>query len=377
MSSLQAWIRTLGVAGIVVAAAALVLIVLPQLLPPVGPGPSDSPSPPSASLSPAPSPTAPIVREGWTAIRVIEPIPYAEIRGITEGNGFLLAFGRADRNLVGVWRSVDGQTWEAGHVPQLPSELGGAIIDLTTTNDGFIGLAALGLAEGSEQYASAIYTSPDGLDWTAASHPLDGHWLGSALVAVGSRIVVAGGSGVFVSDDGGQSWQPTTDTEALGGQITDLAADGDRLLGVGHVGSIETAQPLLWESRDGGATWERNSLGDAGLPTHLAVGPGSTIVVLGALGQDAVAWLSDGGKWSTTRVTDCCINGATATPTGYVAVGDPVSLGTAYVARSTDARAWNLEAPEVGYLTGVGWTDAAGLLATTRVDTVLGPTPYP
>lgn len=384
------WMPTVAVIAVVVVAAALVLIILPLLPGPVGPGSSDPPSPTAIEQSPAASPSAPIQREGWASIQVAEPNNYAYIVGIENGKGVVLAFGQADVNHAGVWRSVDGQTWEAGSVPELPKEFGGGLNDITVTEDGYLGLVALGQPQGSEQITSALYTSPDGLVWTAASAPVEGNWVGSAVAAVGSRIVVAGGSGafgevsdensgVFVSDDGGKSWQRTTDTAALGGQITDLVADDSRLVAVGYAGTLETAQPLLWVSSDRGSTWERTTLGEEGSPSHVVVGPGGAIVVLGAMGEDAFAWLLDGDTWSSQRVASCCLVGATTTPTGYVVVGFQVGFPSApYVAWSTDGRDWKLgEDPGLGDLTGVGWTEELGLLATTHTSVVLAPAPYP
>lgn len=382
-----AWLPTMAVVAVVAVATAVVISFLPQLPQPVGPNVSVSPSidqSPPSSATRAPS-TTPIQRAGWTSIRVAEPNPYAGIAGIADGEGMVLAFGRADIHRLGVWRSFDGQTWEAGSIPELPTEFGGALVDVAVTEDGFVGLAQLGNPEGSEPYNSALYTSPDGSVWKAASAPVEGNWIGTAIAVVGSRIVVAASTGdygeetgVFVSDDNGASWQRTTDIAALGGQITDLVADGARLVAVGHAGGLGTEQPLLWESTDGGATWNRTRLGDVGRPSDVVVGPGKTIVVFGSLPVDAVVWVLEGDGWTARRVASRCFAGATNTPTGYVAAVLQVQFpSTSYVVRSTDAREWKLEEPGVGVLTGVRWTDDLGLLTSTPLDIVLGPAPYP
>ncbi len=346
----------------------------------VGSSPGASLATPTGSAVQTVIPTAsgPIERQGWTPIQVTEDTGYDKIVGVEGGAQVVVAFGQADRHRLGIWTSSDGRTWQLGKSPELAAEFGGRLVDVAATVDGFVGVAALGLPEGSEQITTAVYTSADGLDWKAAASPVDGDWIASAIEAIGSRIVVAGASGVFISDDAGQSWQRSADQTALGGQITSLFADDQLLLAGGYSGTLGSQQPLLWKSADSGTTWERVSLGKAGSASNIVVGRDGTIVVFGSIGEDAVVWRSDGGVWSSQVLATCCLRGATATPTGYVAVGVPFSGGPQYVAKSTDAKGWALEMPNLDELTGIGWTDRLGLLATTDSgQVVLAPTPYP
>lgn len=346
----------------------------------VGFSPGASPAMPSDSAVETTMPTAsgPIERQGWTPIQVAEDTNYDEIVGIEGRAEVVVAFGQADRHRLGIWISSDGRIWQLAKSPELAAEFGGRMVDVAATVDGFVGVAALGLPEGSEQITSAVYTSADGLEWKAAASPVDGDWIASAIEAIGSRIVVAGGSGVFISDDAGQSWRRSADQQALGGQITSLFADEQLLLASGYSGTLGSEQPLLWKSGDSGTTWERVPLGKAGSASNVVVGRDGTILVFGSIGEDAVVWRSDGGVWSSQALATCCLRGATATPTGYVAAGVPGFGGPAYVARSTDAQGWALEMPDLDKLTGIGWTDRLGLLATTDSgQVVLAPAPYP
>lgn len=338
---------------------------------------STLPSSPTSEI-PTPSASGSIAREGWTPIQVADSNNYAKIVGVEEGLGFVLAFGQADIHRLGVWRSTDGQSWQAGSLPELAAEFGGRLVDIATTPDGFVGVAWLGMPQGSEVITSAVYTSADGLEWKLAQNPVDGNWIGSAVAALGSRIVAGGPSGIFVSDDAGNTWEQTADGSALGGEVTDLMANGKVLVAVGYSGTLAgDNKPLLWTSLDDGKTWDRTELAEEGTASHLVAGAGEAILVFGRLGEDAVVWqLADGG-WSADPIAICCLRGATATSTGYVVVGVPWSGGPGYVATSADAQGWTLEPLDDREVTGIGWSEVLGLLTTTRTAVVLGPTPYP
>ena len=379
--------RTLTLVGLIlvgVLAGLGVAVVLGQRgIPddgPTGASPSASYSssvPPSLTTeTPMPSSSWPIGREDWTPVQVADSNNYAKIVGIADGPGFVLAYGQADIHRLGVWRSTDGHSWQAGSVPELAAEFGGRLVDIATTSDGFVGVAWLGMPQGSEVITSAVYTSADGLEWKLAPSPVEGNWIGSAVAALGSRIVVGGPSGIFVSDDAGNTWEQTADGSALGGEVADLVANGRMLVAVGYAGTLATAKPLEWSSTDDGMTWDRRELGEAGIPSDVVASTDGTIFVFGSIGEDAVVWRMDGGHWVAERIADCCLNGVTATPTGYVLVGYSSSGDPDYVGRSADARQWTLEEPD-SELTAIGWTETLGLLATTRVEVVLAPTPYP
>ena len=238
-----------------------------------------------------------------------------------------------------LWTSQDGLSWTLaathGITPQLP---GDQIFVVTSTVGGFLA-AGQGRASGGNQ--AVIWTSHDGLTWqrmTAAQLALtaSGQTAQSIFFATsrGNDTVISdGGSGVWLSTNGGSSWTPVTVPvdHGAGNQISGVAFDGSGLIAVrpGHsasgaadgiayfspngqgwqyAGTIAAAggwspgvvkgsdyglvvtgqtsgnQIVAYTSTDSGATWlPTASLGDATSESVVSatVAPGSTVVVVG------------------------------------------------------------------------------------------------
>jgi hypothetical protein len=320
-------------------------------------------------------------REGWQEIPVAEANPYASVQGTYSSGGLILAYGRLDRDTLGVWRSSDGRTWEPAGQPPLPTTgTGGSIADIVSIADGFLAVAVLGNPEGSEPYDTGIYRSADGSSWVQEPNPQTGDiWLVHRFAKVGERLIVAGDSGVWISDDDGRTWTPSPANGGLGGSIQDLAYDGDRLVAVGYSGEMFGDKvPVMWTSTNGGASWDRTEIGASGAAYHVLLATDGGPLILGSRETEVTVWRHALGDWADRGIGVCCVTGATSTPTGFVAVGRPYSGGPAYALASEDGDAWIGEDLAFDELRRVSWSSVAQLIATTdSTSVVLGPAPYP
>lgn len=331
---------------------------------------------PSPSNQPSESPRP---RDGWTAVVVAEDNPYATVVDVYDAGDILVAFGQADRDLLGVWLSTDGSSWTAADSSPVPPDgYGGRIVDvLHPSGGGLLALAELGLPEGSEPLGTAMYASQDGNEWRPVGDVPAGVRL-AALATDGDLLFAGGSSGIWYSDDSGATWLQSADAEALGGQVVDIGEHDGGLLAVGFSGTIETQAPVLWASIDDGQAWERTSLGTSGAATDVAATPDGSPVVLGSIEEDAVAWRMDAGQWRSEVLGACCLRDVATTPSGIVGVAIPYNGDEPYVIGSSDGLSWQIDHPGTSPLLGIAWSDRAGLLATSDAgEVVLGPTPYP
>lgn len=98
----------------------------------------------------------------------------------------------------------------------------------------------------------------------------------------------ATGGGVWKSDDAGLSWRPLTDSTAMAGSIGAIAvAPSDPnvvYVGTGEEPPRGNVSPGngMWKSTDGGATWARAGLEDAGQIAHIHVDPRNADLVYAA-----------------------------------------------------------------------------------------------
>jgi hypothetical protein len=100
--------------------------------------------------------------------------------------------------------------------------------------------------------------------------------------------------GVWVSEDGGRSWQATGMASNM--SVTDLVVTPGALDAVAYPGFV-SGSTALWRSADGGATWTKVSGVDG--PVYSVAVAGSGTVLAG--GQGAV-WRSTNGGRSFTRL---------------------------------------------------------------------------
>jgi hypothetical protein len=176
------------------------------------------------------------------------------------------------------------------------------------------GLVAVGGVEGDDDWAAAIWTSPDGLTWTRVPH--DDVVLGEAgmqdvtvggpgLVAVGD---VESGAAVWTSVDG-TIWTRVPHDPAVFGTNSDLSmsavtAGGPGLVAVGLDWSGgSTADAVIWTSVDG-FVWDRvphdeDLFGGVGNQAAVSVAVvGTRVVAVGVERSsdiDAAVWTSEDG----------------------------------------------------------------------------------
>lgn len=184
---------------------------------------------------------------------------------------------------AGIYTSVDGgASW-------LPHETGRSWISVASSADGYSLVTA---AEGS---GAVIYTSVDaGAVWTPRSLPaVSGQasvptWVASS--ADGTRLAVTTSGAIFVSTDGGTTWQDRRPTFSIPGSWRAIAssADGNKL--------IAATESVIVTSVNGGVSWIARTIPDAGIVNWWSVASsadGSKVVAVGDNG--AIFTSRDGG----------------------------------------------------------------------------------
>jgi photosystem II stability/assembly factor-like uncharacterized protein len=261
----------------------------------------------------------------------------------------------------GVWKTTDadpapGAVWSWR---PLTDELPGA------SAWGNIGVGGLALDAGDPEtlyLALGDPMAPGGAKGLFVSHDGGSSWnLGGSLgptlsvyqvMSPAPRVVLAGGShGLFRSSDGGQSFSPATFTGSAPGVATvwSLTAFGDGTLACSRgVSAIDTR---IWLSRDDGATWSQATV--SGVPQLGRV----TIAASGTVGYavcassdykilNGVLKSADSGKtWSFMENTGGYIDEAQASYNQSIAVdpddADHVFLGVRSPYRSLDGgKSW-------------------------------------
>ncbi len=282
--------------------------------------------------------------EGW--VRALSDVSTAEVADVAVGGPGFVAVGRA--NMVGaVWTSTDGMSWTAQSLTDLGLE-GGSMFSVVRGGPGFVAVGSwngvavegLGVLEEAEFGIAAVWTSIDGLDWTRVAHD-------AVFETEGSNLVM---------------W--------------DVTLGGPGLVAVGAEEGSEAIRPAVWTSSDG-TTWSRvlpdtPALESGAMDSVISGGPGFI-----AWGSDV--WISeDAVTWARASVPDGLTDGladiAVGGP-GVVAVGGTLQpgkdgFGTA-VWTSADGLSWEGEPGGTGFEGGM---DAvvdvgAGLLATGGIST--------
>lgn len=204
-----------------------------------------------------------------------------------------LAFSQTDPNTVffghhdGVLVSRDqGETWQ-------PSSLQGAdAMSLATSANNPQRMYAAG--------HGIFYRSSDGgATWDKVNSPIQGadiHGFAASPDNADRIYALVVGQGMLTSTDGGDTWQPLSSAPS---DFTAIAAGPNQTLYVGNsIGSI-------FESRDGGQTWQQSSLGAGTQVTSLTFDKRSNTLyaaaVMSGMTMSSVARrAADGGAWETT-----------------------------------------------------------------------------
>jgi hypothetical protein len=162
-----------------------------------------------------------------------------------------------NRIIAATWHSTGLGTWTRGDNGGLDGRLKpSAMFAVTAGPGGFI-------AVGGHGTAPAVWTSPDGQQWTVRDLPLPAGATSATLrqvAAQGARVVATGNAVTGkktvpfaeVSMDGGTSWHgvilPSSGTQAA---VTALAASGTGFVAAGQTGQASDPAAVVWTSADG------------------------------------------------------------------------------------------------------------------------------
>jgi hypothetical protein len=285
-------------------------------------------------------------------------LPHAWPRRVVHTGNRFVALGIVGSSEPAVWTSVDGQVWTMraaalrgralarspqGRIVSVPlGDRSAASTDQGTTWSYGTSVSSGGInlfldvvwSDALAKFAAVVqvaanqylYTSADGLAWTAGAYvPFNGR-LGASptlLVAVGGSLV---GNGLATSPDG-LNW--TTRTLPVTTSLHDVAwLGGTRFVAVG-------AQGVILTSNDG-ASWTQRS-GSSGAATLRAAAAGTARWVV--VGESGTVLTSDdaGATWTPrTSGTSVSLLSVEWTGAAFVAVGS-----SGHVFRSADGIAWS------------------------------------
>jgi hypothetical protein len=154
---------------------------------------------------------------------------------------------------------------------------------------------------------SPVYTSTDsGINWTSNTIP-NGQWISAASSADGTRLIIAGGGGLFrgplyTSADSGVTWVSNTIPNSLWTSVAS-SADGTKLIAA-------TRQPTaIYTSTNSGGNWTSNSAAPGWVWTSVASSSDGTKLVAVANGLQIIISTNSGAAWISN-----------STPPPYVSV---------------------------------------------------------
>lgn len=260
--------------------------------------------------------------DGLTWSRVLPKDPETPGRqrmyAVTAGGPGLVAVGEAEGNAA-VWTSSDGTDWSP--VPGHEDVFDTAVIWAVTA--GGPGLVAVGEDHGPDGADSdaAIWTSPDGFNWTRATGgggDLGGHNRQSAfgvtaggpgLIAVGADWSDGDATGTVWTSPDGTVWTRVTPREGVfdGSLISGITVVDSGLVAVGWAGSDLQLGALVWVSPDG-TDWSRLPFsedifgGDGDQRMYGVASKGAVVVGVGHTESediDGAAWMARAGESDT------------------------------------------------------------------------------
>jgi len=241
---------------------------------------------------------------------------------------------------VGILLAPDShaQQWVQSSAPQNPW----SAIAMSADGTRIVAAAAPYLSYTS---TGGIYTSSNsGATWFRTYAPKTNHWASVACSADATRIIASapwGGAGsIYMSSDGGSSWQSNSLPQAAMTQIA-MSADGSKIFG--GVGS------QLYSSMDSGATWS----------TYGSAGRGATASLASSADGRRLVWMFTGAQLGLPIL---CIstNGGAGWRTNSQSLFAPT-----YVTLSADGCRIEARAGSACYVSkdcGATWQQGGGLI---------------
>ena len=203
------------------------------------------------------------------------------------GDGGFIAAGRtADFVHTTIWFSEDGREWTSIEDPAFahPAD----VASIVAVDEGFV--AAGALRGEHETFTPVIWRSDDGSRWEQVEVGDDEGGFG-AVTAIGDTVIAAVGDALWQSDDGGRTWDSgAIDTPRDVDAIAGLAGTGDDTLvlvdgdtgGMGGDGGV-------WVSDDRGDTWRAaDTSPDTAFDVGNSLWLSDRAAVLGLVGYEGV-----------------------------------------------------------------------------------------
>ncbi len=213
-----------------------------------------------------------------------------------------------------IWTSQNGQSWTLaathGIEPRLP---GDQVFVLTSTSTGFVA-GGQGKASGGGNQG-LVWVSHDGITWQRMTAAEVGMTLSGqtpqAIAYAATRgndtVISDGGSGVWLSTDGGSSWNTVNVPIDHGAQnkISGLTSDGSGLLAVRPGTTASGAPDGVAYFSPNGQTWQFSGLIDpaGGWTPGVVKGSNDGFVVTGTASQNIYVAYTSTGTGSTWKAT--------------------------------------------------------------------------
>ena len=213
-----------------------------------------------------------------------------------------------------IWTSQNGQSWTLAATHGIePRPPGDQVFVLTSTSTGFVA-GGQGKASGGGNQG-LVWVSHDGITWQRMTAAEVGMTLSGqtpqAIAYAATRgndtVISDGGSGVWLSTDGGSSWNTVNVPIDHGAQnkISGLTSDGSGLLAVRPGTTASGAPDGVAYFSPNGQTWQFSGLIDpaGGWTPGVVKGSNDGFVVTGTASQNIYVAYTSTGTGSTWKAT--------------------------------------------------------------------------
>jgi hypothetical protein len=189
----------------------------------------------------------------WHADDARKAFEGGRVLDIAASEDMIVAVGTSGDPTYGpaaAWRWTLRRGWQRA---ELRPDDRGAMRSVAPFHDGFVAVGT-----NADDHGAGVWTSPDGLTWTAVSDqpafhfytlPVRMHTIipyPGGLAAGGLRFDAGKGSSVAWTSSDASTWQSTWETSFSGGEIDGLAFSGDSLVAVGRTGYPDWNRATIW-----------------------------------------------------------------------------------------------------------------------------------